>query len=133
MGRYLAGLDELPDLVLCSSALRARETVRLAAEAGGWSCPVKKMRELYQTTPEGILEVIRGCESSVDRVLLAGHEPNWSLLLGGLVGGATVKFPTAAMARVDVDVTSWSNVDFGGGSLIWLVTPKLLAGINWTG
>jgi phosphohistidine phosphatase len=77
--------------------------------------------------------VIRGCDSSIDRVLLAGHEPNWSLLLGGLVGGATVKFPTAAMARVDMDVTSWSKVEFGGGSLIWLVTPKLLAGISWTG
>ena len=58
-------------------------------------------------------------------LLLAGHEPGWSASVGGLIGGADVHFPTAAMARVDVGVEQWSRVAWGRGALAWHLTPKL--------
>jgi phosphohistidine phosphatase SixA len=127
MGRYLASLDQVPDRVVCSSAVRARETLRLAAEAGGWSCPVTVAEELYQASPGRVLELIRDIKDSVNSVLLVGHEPTWSLLAGKLIGRARVEFPTAAMARIDLPVARWGDVGFGKGILVWLVTPKLLA------
>jgi CHAD domain-containing protein/phosphohistidine phosphatase SixA len=131
MGRYLARLDQVPDQVVCSSAVRAKETLRLAAEAGGWSCPVTVAEELYQASPGRVLELIRDTKDSVSRVLLVGHEPTWSLLAGRLIGKARVEFPTAAMARIDLPVARWGDAGFGKGILVWLVTPKLLARIGW--
>ena len=59
------------------------------------------------------------------RVMLVGHEPSWSELIGELVGGAEVRFPTAAMARINFDVDSWDRIRRDHGELAWLVKPKL--------
>ncbi len=131
MGRYLASLDQLPDRVICSSALRAKETVRLAAKAGKWSCPITFAEELYEASPEQVLHLIRESQDSLNSILLAGHEPTWSLLAGGLIGNAKVKFPTAAMARIDLAVARWKEAGFGKGTLVWMVSPKLLSAIGW--
>ena len=131
MGRYLASLDQVPDRVICSSALRAKETVRLAAKAGKWSCPITITEDLYDASVEQVTELIRKSRDSLNSILLAGHEPTWSLLAGRLIGKANLKFPTAAMARIDLAVTSWKEAQFGKGTLIWMVSPKLLAGIGW--
>lgn len=131
MGVYLARLQQVPDLVFTSSAVRARDSIRRAAKAGGWTCPVEITERLYRAAPEQVLDMIREGEDAADSILLAGHEPTWSLLAGGLIGEANLKFPTAAMARIDLAVENWSEVEFGKGILVWLVTPKLLAALGW--
>ena len=131
MGRYLAALGEVPDQAHTSTAVRAAETLRRAAEAGAWKCPVATSRALYQASPESALEYVQKLDDACGCVLLVGHEPTWSMLLGALVGGARVELPTAAMARIDVEVEAWSGVAFGTGALVWLTTPKILAGIGW--
>lgn len=59
-------------------------------------------------------------------VMLAGHEPVWSDLAGDLVGGARLRFPTAALASLRVEVGDWREVEPGGAELEWLITPKLI-------
>lgn len=126
MGRFLGRAGIVPELVVTSSAVRASETVRLAAEAGAWKAPVQVSSDLYGASPEGVLAVIRRCRDDVQSVLLAGHEPTWSLTAAGLVGGANFRFPTAAIACIRFGVDRWSEVGFGRGELAWFVTPKLL-------
>jgi phosphohistidine phosphatase len=130
MGRYLAALGEVPDRAISSSAVRALETVRLAAKAGAWSCPVEPTDLLYETSPPAALRLLRGLPARVGSVLLVGHEPTWSSLAGRLVGRAGLRLPTAAMARIDFEAASWSEVAFGGGTLVWLVTPGVLEKIG---
>jgi phosphohistidine phosphatase len=127
MGRFLAAIDELPDLVVSSSAVRALTTARLAADAGRWGCEVRVAPELYDASPAAVLEEIRAVDDGLDTVLLAGHEPTFSQLAGTLVGGAAIRLPTAALACIDVPRSRWRAVELGTGTLIWLVTPKLLA------
>ncbi len=126
MGRFLASTGQVPDSVVTSSALRARSTVELAAQEGGWGCPVRVTEMLYDARPSTVLREIQAEPDETGRLLIAGHEPTFSEMIGRLVGTAAVGFPTAAMARVDFDVPSWSLADFGIGRLIWLVTPKTL-------
>ena len=104
IGRYLSGLEPFPQKVICSSARRAEETVRLAAEAGKWSCPIHITDRLYSSSSDDLLDFLRG--------------------------GAKVEFPTAALAAIDLSVRSWSEVEPGYGTLLWLVTPKILAARN---
>lgn len=128
MGRFLARAGELPQLVITSSALRARDTVALAIQAGEWERTVVVRDALYESSPEDVLAGIRSENDGVNSVLLAGHEPTWSELASGLCGGLRLRLPTAAVVRIDVDVDRWRAVELGGGEMVWLVTPRLLAG-----
>ena len=132
MGCFVARIKEIPDLVLTSSAERARRTTELAAQAGRWPSTVDVSEALYHVSPQSVLDEIRRQRDSVDSLLLVGHEPTWSDLAARLVGNAKLRFPTAAMARIDFAAETWKGVQFGEGILIWFVTPKLLkaAGIK---
>lgn len=127
MGRFLAETDQVPDRVLTSSAVRARQTLDEALAKGGWKdVPVDVTDALYEASPDGVLAAIRQLPEAARRALLVGHEPTWSETVARLVGGGSLRFPTAALARVDVAVERWQDVAFGAGELIWFVPPKLL-------
>ncbi len=125
MGRFLRKTGQTPDSVVTSSALRARTTVELAHESGGWGCPVRVTDQLYDAQCQDLLREIHAEPDATERLLLAGHEPTFSEMIGRLTG-QVVNFPTASMGRIDFDGTSWSQVEFGAGRLVWLVHPKLL-------
>jgi phosphohistidine phosphatase len=126
MGIFLSRLEHAPDLVISSTAARAHDTVRLAAEAGEWSCTVETDRQLYEGDTGLLLQLVHEQDDSRESLLLAGHEPTSSEMIAKLIGGGLVRMPTAALARIDFLVESWTEVRFGRGTLIWLVTPKIL-------
>lgn len=126
MGRFLSAADEEPEAVVSSSAVRALTTAQLAAEAGNWAAEVRVQPELYGAHRMRVLEEVQGQDDMVDSVLIAGHEPTCSDFVGSLIGSAEIRFPTAAVARIDVAVERWEAIQFGDGQLIWLVAPKLL-------
>jgi phosphohistidine phosphatase len=127
MGLFLTATDQQPEIIVSSSAVRALTTAQLAAEAGEWDCEIRVEPGLYGTGPRGVLEHIQAVDDRYSSVLLTGHEPTFSQVTGDLVGRGRVRFPTAALACIDVPVTRWGDVEFHGGVLIFFVTPKLLA------
>ncbi|MCZ6728021.1 MAG: histidine phosphatase family protein [Acidobacteria bacterium] len=126
IGSWLSRIDRAPDLVLTSDAVRARTTVELAAQAGGWECPIELRPEFYSGYQGTIIEALQGLDESVRTVVLAGHQPTWSYATAQLTGGGTLRFPTAALACLG-HYGAWSTVAPGHCELRWLVTPKLLA------
>jgi phosphohistidine phosphatase len=128
MGRFLAASGVVPDRIATSTAVRARSTLELFLEAGGIDAPVRETRALYLAGPDDLLREIRAEDDAAGVLLLVGHQPGWGETVGRLTGGAAVRFPTAALARVDVDVTAWADVAFGRGELVWLIPPKALGG-----
>jgi phosphohistidine phosphatase len=129
VGAALTALGRAPDAVLTSSALRARRTAELAAEAGGWRAPVEVDGALYLSPPAAVLERVRQRQDAAASLLVVGHEPTWSGLVEELTG-ARVRLPTAAVARIDLDIGSWGEIRPGGGTLIWLLTPKVLQALG---
>ena len=112
--------------MVSSTATRARSTAELAKTGGEWKCSVSTSETLYGGSVAETIELIRRQADSVHRLLLVGHQPTWSELIAALTGGASVRFPTAALARIDFDADRWQEVEPGAGTLKWLVTPKLL-------
>jgi phosphohistidine phosphatase len=125
MGRFLAASGQPPDVALCSPAVRASDTLRIAVEAGRWACEVRTCDALYSGLPETCDEVRRLAPGSAVAVLV-GHEPTSSQLVGQLIGGGRVRLPTAAMARIDLEIDAWADLTTGCGELAWLVGPRLL-------
>lgn len=126
MGRFLAAIDQPPHRVLSSTATRAAETARRAADAGGFEAEIETTERFYLTGEDEVIDEVRRCDDAVERLLIVGHEPTWSGVIGLLAGVAEVRFPTAALARIDLAVDRWRDTTDGSGRLVFLVTPKLL-------
>ena len=130
MGRLLHHTRQVPDLAISSSALRARDTLHLAARAGRWKCPLRIESALYGSSPSAMLAWVKDLEDTPACLLLTGHEPTWSDLAGRLIGKAMLRVPTAAMLRIDFDAETWQQLEFGSGELRWLLPPKVACRIK---
>lgn len=131
MGRFLAVAGLRPDLAVTSTADRARDTLARAARAGGWTgVPVHATDALYEASPEALLDVVRALPTGTTTALLVGHEPTFSIAAGRLVGSAGLAMPTGTLARIELDVVHWEEASFGGGTLLWLIPPRALAGLG---
>ncbi|HVS64926.1 MAG TPA: histidine phosphatase family protein [Thermoanaerobaculia bacterium] len=124
IGRLLQAAGCEPDRVITSSAVRSRTTAELAAQAGGFGCGVAIDPRLYDASLDTWLGVVRATDDGVVRLLVAGHEPTCSEAIEHLTGAA-VEFPTAALARLDIE-SSWQRLNPRSTRLAWLVTPKLI-------
>jgi phosphohistidine phosphatase len=136
MGRLLRDLDLVPDLVLCSTAARARRTWELAAaELGGAEVPVQHLRTLYLAEPERMLDLVRHQDAAAARrLLLLGHNPGTHALAQRLTGAGepsdrarlAEKFPTAALARIGFQGDDWRAAGFARGELLGYWRPREL-------
>jgi phosphohistidine phosphatase len=126
MGRLLTRAGQAPDAVVCSPALRAQETLRLAMEAGEWKCPVRVGAGLYEGGVEGALAEIRAEDSAAELLCVVGHEPTSSELASLLIGGGRIDVPTGAALRIDfAEGMPWGDLAPGSGQLAWMLVPRL--------
>lgn len=126
MGKYLADLDQMPDLVISSPAVRAKTTVQLAMESGEWSSEFKLDRSIYGGASGTLLDLLYNINDSVGVACLVGHEPTFSSFISNCTNSGWIRFPTASMARLDFEVSAWKEIRFGQGTLAWLTRPKEL-------
>jgi phosphohistidine phosphatase len=124
-----------PELVICSSAARARETWDLVARELQPAPEVDIRRAVYDAGPEQLVAIVRGTPSRVRTLMLVGHNPAMEDAAALLAGGgdtralATMqsKYPTAAVAELTFDLDSWSEIGRDTGHLARFVRPKDLA------
>ncbi len=122
IGEFLAGRDELPQLVLCSSARRTRETFERVQRQLGSELPAAIESDLYLASCEALLARIRALPEEIERVLLVGHNPGIGELAERLAreGPAELreslgeKFPTGALAIVRLFAPLWKEALLGG-------------------
>jgi len=131
VGRFLTELEQVPERVVSSTATRARDTAERAALAGNWTPAVERQSSFYGTGPDEMLEWIQRVEEPTGSLLLVGHQPTWSMLAEGLIGGGNIRFPTAALARIDLHVAHWADAQYGCGELVWFQLPRVLKGIGF--
>jgi phosphohistidine phosphatase len=117
-----------PDLVLCSPALRTRETLDRMSNAFG-DAEVVVDDELYGAGEGELLERLRAVDDRFETVAVIGHNPGIHDLAIALAGSGAeldrmeAKFPTGALAVLAFD-RLWRDVSPGGGLLEAFVTPK---------
>jgi len=128
LGQLLAATDQLPDGIVTSPAVRARQTAEALSERGQWQVevPLRSSHALYQAQPAEVLEEIQALSDERRAVLLVGHEPAWSTAVSQLLGSANVSLPPGTCVRIDTEAPSWREVRFGEGRLRWMLPPTLL-------
>lgn len=135
VGRYLKRQGIRPDLVLCSTAKRAADTLALVLNEFGRDAPVEHDRGLYLAGAPALLEAVRGAPDSVGTLLVVGHNPDMHHLGQHLAGfgdpkalrAMAEKFPTGGCAILTFETRHWREVSPGRGHLVEFVRPRLLA------
>ncbi|MET7382368.1 histidine phosphatase family protein [Streptomyces sp. NPDC005526] len=131
-GRALAEADCLPDLALCSTARRARQTWDLASSQWGTPPPVRFDRRLYAADVPALLTAVRETPPEVGTLLLIGHNPGLEELVLDLAGDGLddtldrlrVKFPTSALAVLAWHGAGWRALAPGAALLTDLTVPR---------
>ena len=139
MGRWLRDAGLVPDLVLCSTARRARETWQFAQAGLAATPPVSFEDRIYDEDGTGLLALIREVPPATGTLLLIGHNPaieDLALMLAAAAGAAgrsaaspgdlermREKFPTAAIAVLRAAGT-WHGLAPGQARLSAFVTPR---------
>ncbi len=117
-GHALAEADLLPDLTLCSTAVRARQTWDLVAGQWGTPPPVRHDPRLYAAGADDLLAVVREVPAGIATLLVVGHNPGVENLVLEVAGdglGDTLErvragFPTSALAVLAWHGTGWHDL-----------------------
>ena len=118
------------DLVLCSTALRTRQTLEVVLPVLG-NPQVRYEPAIYEADAQGLLDLLRTVGEEHDRVLLIGHDPGLQLLAVKLAMTATGdalerlkrKYPTSAFALLSIGEASWAALAPGMGHLAVFQVP----------
>ena len=121
-----------PSIVLCSSALRARQTWEIAASAFDKRTAVEIDPSLYRAGTEELMSRLRSIRPEASSILLIGHNPAMHELVltlasqGEQLESIRKKFPTAALAVLDARISHWEELEPAAAELIDFVNPKRL-------
>ncbi|MDQ0509410.1 SixA phosphatase family protein [Ancylobacter amanitiformis] len=130
MGAYMAEQGLIPAHALVSPARRTLETWDIATRHWPAHQPPAFEDAIYEASTDALLGVIRG-QSARSPLLLLGHNPGLEGLAALLLKRAhrakvLPKYPTGALAVIDLPVEDWSQVATGEGTLERFVTPRAL-------
>ena len=113
-----------PDLILASSAVRAKETAELLAEALGFEGKLKVSDQLYMGEPSDYMEILKSIKEKHESVLIVGHNPGLEAYLQ-IIDGEIESLPTGGLGHLILAVDEWEDITLETmGDLVGFWKPK---------
>ena len=124
IGRYIKKQKIMPDLVLSSPAVRARETTGIITTSAKLTTEIRYDQRIYEADSLRLVHILSQIEDNFCSVLLVGHNPGIEELLG-LLTGSSQHMPTAALAKIRLEgVDDWSEISQAKSILELMIKPK---------
>ena len=133
IGDHLAHHGPRPDLVLCSTAMRARQTLAPVIKRLGTRAPPIALEDaLYLASEGNLLERLQAVDDDIATVLLVGHNDGIWRLAETLAGRGSParraalqeKYPTGTLATLELPDGPWRDLAAGSGDLVAFVRPR---------
>ncbi len=131
IGEFLKHQQLVPDLILSSTAKRARKTAQAVAKASGYDGEVEMITSFYHAEPETYISRLEDLPDTYQRVMVVGHNPTLEMLVTQLTN-CFETMPTAAVAYVQLPIENWRKLADSTaagsmqGQLLQLWRPKEL-------
>jgi phosphohistidine phosphatase len=134
MAAYIRHKAYVPGRILCSTAVRTRQTVEPLLKE--FPLPVEWLSALYLAPAGKIVALAQDADASDSVLMLVGHNPGLEQAAAMLArdpvkpreqdmhGLLEEKFPTAALAVLDFDIASWTRLCPCSGKLVDFVRPR---------
>lgn len=135
MGQVLSWFDSVPDQILASPALRARQTAEMVAKACDYTKEIYWEKSFYEGSSADFLAALQRLPDTLQRPMLVGHNPGLEETVASLCAASLaattatpwlIKIPTAGLVCIDVDIDHWASLEPGDGLLRWFLIPKLV-------
>ena len=132
---HLRSEEIRPALVLCSSARRTRDTLAALRPSFDDTTEIRIEDRLYGAGATAILAMLRAVDPALPSVMIIGHNPGLEDLALALAGDGAetavrqlrTKFPTGALAALELRSSGWPQLAFGDAFLRSVVLPRTLA------
>jgi len=136
VGEYLNAHKIKPDIVICSTAVRARDTWLRAVKGGAHGGDVRYLEDVYEAWAPDLAKIIRGTNEEAGSVLMIGHAPGIPDLVEYLAvrrpkskawSRLEEKFPTSALAVLELP-GSWADAGRNRAELTAFEVPRASQG-----
>jgi phosphohistidine phosphatase len=128
MGRLLKDEGLIPDLIMSSTAVRAKKTAELVAKACKYKGEISLNQSLYGAEPAGYFKTIGRLSDRHKTVLLVGHSPSVEDTIEMITNSSDVIMPTCALAHISPPIQNWGELSEQKikGKLLKVWKPKEL-------
>jgi phosphohistidine phosphatase len=125
MGKRIAAHKFQPELMMASPAKRTTKTAKEVAKQIGYKeSLIEFERVMYDAHTDEIIYLLRNLDDELKRVMMVGHNPTFTGLVGILTQSLIENMPTAGVALISFDISSWHQVAPRTGKLEWFDFPK---------
>ena len=128
MGKLIVDKGEKPDLLISSPANRALSTAKAFGGAMGLvENDIIIDRTIYGAGAQQLFELVKNQDDLYKSIMLFGHNPTFTSFVNLLTGNNIMNVVTCGVIRIDFEFSSWTNIDFGSGRLVYYEYPKKYA------
>jgi phosphohistidine phosphatase len=125
IGALIKKLELTPDIILCSSAKRAKQTAKFFMKALEYQGDIEYVDSFYMAEPETYFATLRSL-ADVGCVMVIGHNPGLETMVQILTDEIR-SLPTAALALIELPIDEWQQLNLEtSGDLKQLWRPKEL-------
>ena len=124
VGRVLQQKQLLPDRIISSTALRARDTAQRVAVSAGFTSAIDELDALYLAEAEAYIIAVRELAAAAQCVLIVGHNPGLEEL-ALILTGERRSLPTAGLVVCALAITSFSELSLEvAGKMTFFSAPS---------
>ncbi|MCX6186650.1 MAG: histidine phosphatase family protein [Bacteroidetes bacterium] len=124
MGKKLAKKNFKPDLIIASPAKRTNKTSKIiASELKYIEKKIEFNSTIYLSNVSDLLHLIRDFDESFSNIIIVGHNPAVTSIIGYLTPNFIEHLPTAGFAYIEFDVKSWKLINQLSGKLLSVEFP----------
>lgn len=127
MGGFLRREGLVPDVVVSSPAVRAKQTAEAVIAAGGFDGALAFEDSIYEASPNALRDAVAAIDDAAATAMLVGHNPGMEGFIRYLTGEIE-SMPTGAVAVVSLDIDSWAAATDSCGTLDMVLRPRDLMG-----
>ena len=125
MGKLIMDRGENPELLISSPANRAFSTAKeFAKEMGCAETNIIVNRAIYGAGAQQLLNLVQDVDDLYNSIMLFGHNPTFTSFCNMLSGENILNIVTCGVVRIDFEFSSWKNIDFNSGRMIYYEYPK---------
>lgn len=119
VGEYLKKKNLLPDVIVCSHAVRASSTAAIVADKADYDVDkIVEVEAFYEASLNSLLSSIKVIEDRFVSILLVGHNPSISILGEFLTDEHIGNVNTAGLLFIEFNFSSWKEITRGAGKLV---------------
>ncbi len=123
VSKHLKNVIIFPELVISSDANRALTTANIFISNFGINeDDIKLEHELYDFSGQGLTNVIKNCDDSIDTLMVFGHNHAMTYFVNTYGNKPIGNVPTSGFTHIEIDINSWN--DLTKGTTIQTVFPR---------